>query len=323
MSDLLISAAPARRPRALAHPATAVSDTPLTRTVPKEFVHRAAVAEVLLTGWERVDQVLFRMSAQWPRGHSFFSPLPTGHHAPMLAAETIRQAGTMLAHAEFGVPLNSRFMMSDLHFTVVPEHALVGGAPADLDLEVCCTEVRPRGRSIAGMRVGVVIRRDGDLVARGGGQLVCISPTAYDRLRGEHRAPGPVAAVAPVSAESVGRRSAFDVVLGATDQPHRWRLRADTDHPVLFDHPVDHAPGMLLLEAARQATHLFTPSQGSMPVSITSSFQRYVELDRPCWIEAGPVVSRGDGHTTVSVLGRQDDLPVFSCIVEALPVRSG
>ena len=323
MSDLLISAVPPRTSRALDHPSTIVSDATLTRTVPREFVHRAAVAEVLLTGWERVDGVLFRMSAQWPRGHSFFSALPTGHHDPMLAAETIRQAGTLLAHAEFGVPLGSRFMMSELHFTVVPEHSLVGAAPADLDLEVSCTEVRPRGRSIAGMRVDVAIRREGALVAHGGGQLGCISATAYDRLRGEHRTPGPVAAVTPVPAGSVGRRSGFDVVLGATDQPHRWRLRAETSHPVLFDHPVDHAPGMLLLEAARQATHVFTPCQGSIPVSITSSFQRYVELDRPCWIEAGPVVAKGGGRTTVTILGRQDGRPVFSCVVETLPVRAG
>lgn len=55
--------------------------TPLTCTVPKEFVHRAAVAEVLLTGWRRVDATHFTVTAQWPRLHGFYSAVQ-GRHDP-------------------------------------------------------------------------------------------------------------------------------------------------------------------------------------------------------------------------------------------------
>lgn len=75
-----------------------------TTTVPKEFVHRAAVAEVLLTDWCRENDTRFVMAGQWPRGHSFFTPVGEGYHDPLIAAETIRQAGILLAHAEFGIP---------------------------------------------------------------------------------------------------------------------------------------------------------------------------------------------------------------------------
>ncbi|MFF8732844.1 AfsA-related hotdog domain-containing protein [Streptomyces sp. NPDC015171] len=44
-------------------------------------------------------------------------------------------------------------------------------------------------------------------------------------------------------------------MLAATERAGRWQLRIEQDHPVLFGHPVDHAPGMLLLEALRQAAH--------------------------------------------------------------------
>ncbi len=54
----------------------------LTTTVPKELVHRAAVAEVMLTDWERVDDTRFKVAAQWPRGHSFFTPIDGRYHDP-------------------------------------------------------------------------------------------------------------------------------------------------------------------------------------------------------------------------------------------------
>ncbi|MFG2327721.1 AfsA-related hotdog domain-containing protein, partial [Streptomyces sp. NPDC048568] len=64
---------------------------PWTSTVPSELVHRAAVAEVMLTDWQRLTETRYTMRAQWPRGHSFFTPL-NGNHDPLIAAETIRQA---------------------------------------------------------------------------------------------------------------------------------------------------------------------------------------------------------------------------------------
>ncbi|WP_442819295.1 AfsA-related hotdog domain-containing protein [Streptomyces sp. NBC_01236] len=57
----------------------------------------------------------------------------------------------------------------------------------------------------------------------------------------------------PAGLTPFGRDRFEDAVLAATDRPDRWQLRVDTTHPALFDHLVDHAPGILLLEAARQA----------------------------------------------------------------------
>ncbi|MCZ0971672.1 AfsA-related hotdog domain-containing protein [Streptomyces albulus] len=59
----------------------------------------------------------------------------------------------------------------------------------------------------------------------------------------------------------------------------------NTAHPVLFDHPVDHVPGMLMVEAARQAARAVAP-HWSLPVALDCSFARYAELDAPCWVGA-------------------------------------
>lgn len=294
----------------------------LTSTVPKELVHRASVAEVMLTDWARVDDHHFTVVAQWPRGHSFFATVDDCHD-PLIAAETIRQAGILLAHAEYGVPLGHHFLVSDLSVAVRPEHVRVDWTPASLELDVKCFDVKERGGAVTGFRIEVEIHRDGSLAATGGGSLTCITPRVYERLRAAHF-PGPdgprvIALTAPEPPQTVGRMSPTDVVLSPIGEPHRWQLRVDTRHPVLFDHMVDHVPGMVLLEAARQAAAA-TLGHASLPLAIASEFERYVELDAPCTVEACRVPGADpDGAETVLVTAYQDETPVFRCTVTMAP----
>lgn len=299
----------------------------LTTTAPREYVHRAALAEVFLTAdWCRTDEAHFTLSAQWPRGHSFFSPVGGSHYDPMLAAETIRQVGALLAHAGFDVPLGHQFLMWELNYRVMPALLPVGGAPAELRLDVTCTDIRRRAGRLAGLSYEVVISEHGRTLATGNARYTCTSPEVYRRLRADRlaepandRRPP----TAPVEPASVGRRDAFDVVLTPTDRADRWRLRVDTRHPVLFDHPGDHIPGMVLLEAARQAVQSLAPAgRPALPVAMDSTFHRYAEFDSPCWIETEPAVDYpGSPERLIRVTGRQDDEILFTAIttVDELP----
>ncbi|WP_331725797.1 hypothetical protein OG264_39190 (plasmid) [Streptomyces xanthophaeus] len=293
----------------------------LTTTVPKELVHRSAVAEVLLTDWERHDETRFRVAAQWPRGHSFFTPVADGYHDPLIGCETIRQIGMLLGHAEFDVPLGHQFSVGDIHISVRPQHLRVGWSPASLDIEVTCTEIKRRRRNLSGLRFEAVIRREGYVVATGGGSFSCMALGVYQRVRGSHTLGGDwrqLPLVSPAAPQSVGRMSPMDVVLSPTGEPTRWQLRADTRHPVLFEHAVDHVPGMVLVEAARQATASVLGRSSYLPLSITTEFKRYAELDAPCTIEAERLPGRGPGSTeTVLVTGHQGGVLVFSATVVA------
>ncbi|WP_208903882.1 ScbA/BarX family gamma-butyrolactone biosynthesis protein [Streptomyces incarnatus] len=308
------TAVPTPEPAAFAFPA-------LTTTVPKEFVHRAAVAEVMLTSWKRQDDTRFTVTAQWPRAHSFFTPSEDGLHDPLIAAETVRQVGSLLAHAEYGVPLGHHFLMWRLDIAVEPAGLLVGGVPASLELLVTATDVKCRGGSLAQLGYEATVLRDGAPVARGKASFSTATPTVYGRLRGRQdlsliRA---LPLTAPASPQSVGRTSPVDVVLSPADGPHRWQLRVDTRHPVLFDHPVDHVPGMVLIEAARQATAGVLERSSLSPLRMNSTFKRYVELDAPCLIEATHQGRSADGTTeSVQVTARQNGAEVFTCLVSAM-----
>ncbi|MGW4377896.1 ScbA/BarX family gamma-butyrolactone biosynthesis protein [Streptomyces albidoflavus] len=308
--------APPVWPGALRHPA-------LTTTVPKEYVHRASVAEVLLTDWARTDDGRYGVTAQWPRGHSFFTTVE-GCHDPLIAAETIRQAGALLAHAEFGVPLSHKFLMWDLACAVHPENLRVEGTPAALDVEITCHDIKRRGTALTGLRYEAVIRRDGQVAATGGASFTCTSPRVYERLRAERLAGArpQLPLTAPTAPQTVGRISPTDVVLSPTGEQNRWQLRVDTRHPVLFEHPVDHIPGMMLLEAARQATAA-TLGAPALPLSVTSTFARYAELDAPCLIEARRLPGSGaPREESVLVTAVQEDEPVFRATVTAAAPRT-
>ncbi|MFE4263149.1 ScbA/BarX family gamma-butyrolactone biosynthesis protein [Streptomyces sp. NPDC056883] len=291
--------------------------------MPKELVHRSAVAEVLLTRWERRDDTHFRVAAQWPRGHSFFTSVADGYHDPVIGCETIRQIGTLLGHAEFDVPQGHQFSVGDIHISVRPQHLRVGWSPASLDIEVTCSEIKRRGGSLAGMRIDVVMRREGHTVAIGGGSLSCMAPKVYERVRGNHTLGGDwhqLPLIRPAAPQSVGRTSPMDVVLSPTGEPALWQLRVDTRHPILFEHAVDHVPGMVLIEAARQATASLLGRSSYLPLGIASEFKRYAELDSPCMIEAVRLTTGDAGNEeAVLVTGHQDGAPVFNATVIAGP----
>ncbi|MGW0905767.1 ScbA/BarX family gamma-butyrolactone biosynthesis protein [Streptomyces sp. NPDC002853] len=291
----------------------------LTRTVPREFVHRAAVAEVFLTGIRQLSDEQFTVTAQWPRGHSFYGSVH-GRYDPLLIAETIRQVGALLSHTVFDVALTHKFLLWDLNYTALPEGLVMDSAPADLELSVTCTEIRRRGNRLAGLRYEATIRHAERIIATGGASFTTTSPEAYRRLRAARleSSTGPVIPGASVLPQLVARTSPFDVVLAPAEQAGRWQLRVNAAHPVLFDHYVDHVPGMVLLEAARQAAHAIgSQDRPVLPVTLDSTFHRYAEFDSPCWVDAE--IIDGDATSpdacTVRVTGRQDGETVFTTTV--------
>jgi hypothetical protein len=281
-------------------------------------VHRAALAEVLLSDWSRRDGGGFHVTAQWPRRHCFFALPEDTHYDPLLIAETIRQAGTLIAHAELGVPLGHQFLMSELSVSVLPDQLGIPATPDTVTLEVTHDAVQERrGRHVGGS-YRVILSIGGRTVATGGAAYTCISPGAYSRLRASASTEA-APLTSPVPPQHVGRLSPMDVVLSPSPTGHEdeWTLRVDTRHPVLFDHPVDHVPGMLLAEAARQAATQAL-GQGAVLLSLTARYGRYVELDTPCRITAR-VTGSSSAQSTVLVTAVQQGAEAFQATVTARP----
>ncbi|OKK14341.1 transcriptional regulator [Streptomyces sp. CB00455] len=300
----------------------------MTTTVPREYVHRAALSEVFLTGWEKTGTDAFTVSAQWPRSHSFYAP-EHDMHDPMLLCETIRQCGLLLSHTGYDLPLRHRIGWTRMQYTLNPQAMRVTATPAEITLHVTCSDIRNHRSVPSSMVMHIEAVRDDSLLAVASIGFSNYSPAVYERLRAGRADASRLSESAPmppdpVSRSVAGRRRRRDIVLSPTKERWRWQLRVDTAHPVLFDHPLDHVPGMLLLESVRQAGQALEPSWGAlMPTSMDVSFNRYVEFDTPCWIEAetaspGSVRSR----RSVRVNGLQGGTFAFTATTEMTDVTS-
>ncbi|WP_228992789.1 ScbA/BarX family gamma-butyrolactone biosynthesis protein [Streptomyces sp. DH8] len=292
------------------------------RPVGIDMVHRTRPEDAFPRDWVRLAHDRFAVTAVLPHDHAFFAPVDGDRHDPLLVAEVMRQAAMLAFHAGYGVPLGHHFLLSGLDFACHQEHLRVGGAPAEVDVEVYCSDLKWRGGLPVAGRVAWTVHRDGGLAATGVGVTRFTSPEVYRRMRGDAAAEHiSIPDAAPVRAALAGRSRTEDVVLSATGRDGLWELRVDTRHPTLFQRPNDHVPGMLLLEAARQAAWLAVGRGGIVPTEAVSRFHRYAEFGSPCRIGAVVLPGTAEGAVTVQVTGWQNGETVFTAVLSGLRAR--
>ncbi|WP_328916069.1 MULTISPECIES: ScbA/BarX family gamma-butyrolactone biosynthesis protein [unclassified Streptomyces] len=297
-------------------------DLPAALPVAAGHTHKAAPGEILLTGWCPLGEDTFTVTARWPAEHAYYVNR-RGAHDPLLVAETVRQCILLLSHAAYGVPLDHRQIWDRLSLTTHPAALAADGRPAVLRLRIVCRDVRRTGGVLrsAALHAEAVRVLDGSeqRLATAHTRFTSHSPTVYRRLRGPYADLGPALERAlpvplPLAPVLVARARPDDVVLAPTPVHRRWQLRCDTAHPVLFDHPVDHVPGMLLLEAARQAAHAFTGAAAA-PTRIECAFARFTELDTPAWITAARHPDTDRTHHVTRVAAGQFGTDVVTATV--------
>ncbi|MEO3975081.1 ScbA/BarX family gamma-butyrolactone biosynthesis protein [Streptomyces sp. CAU 1734] len=285
--------------------------------------HRARAQDAFATGWTALGPNRFLVRAAWPREHPFFTPLGGRVHDPLLIVETMRQSAMAVLHAAFGVPLGHHFLLTGIDYACHPRHLAPGNGPgpgaADADdadgaeVELVFPELKYRGGHLSQLLVQWTVRRGGAVAATGTGLCRITAPQVYRRLRGPHTAPvSHHPAAPPVRAALAGRTRPADVLLTPAGRAGTWELLADTRHPTLFQRPGDHIPGMLLLEAARQAACAAAGPDPFLPQRGAVSFHRYAEFDTPCVLQAAAMPAPG-GARVVRVTGHQGGAPVFLC----------
>ena len=248
--------------------------------VPRHLVHRAAIAEVLLTDSVRLDEQRFLVAAQWPRDHALHNPDAVGRVDPLLFAETIRQMFVYLPHTYLGIPLTHRFIGDRLSFDVEETAVLqIGPTPLNVVLEAEWTWEGNRPPNRYGMRLDVVLTIDGVTCGRGRISGIAVDDRRYSLLRRRPAQTPELAAESgrltsrhiPVAPAEVGRLRAKDCVLERGVRGGTWWLRVDTEHAIYFDHPSDHVPLMVALEGFRQLGYLLVNGdRPGSPLSLAS-----------------------------------------------------
>ncbi|MFF6909216.1 ScbA/BarX family gamma-butyrolactone biosynthesis protein [Streptomyces sp. NPDC012389] len=300
--------------------------------VSEKLVGKVDAREVLVTDWCLGAEGRHTVTARWPSSHPFYTQR-SSRFSPLLFTETVRQALGLLARTAYDVPPEYRMGWNSYRSSVDPDALRAQPGSTEIVLTVRHRSGAARHRSGAARhRSGAARRRPGgparlaaevsavrDGVYLGTAEIdyTAFPPALYDRLRGE-RADARAAFAealrpeAPVPAHLVHRVRTGDVVLSPTTEENIWQLRTETSHRVLFDHPHDHVPGMVLLEAAHQASLLTVGSAEAQFTGARFDFRSYVEFGRPCWIETVPLLSDPRGLNLTRVTGVQDGEEAFS-----------
>ncbi|MEV8364618.1 ScbA/BarX family gamma-butyrolactone biosynthesis protein [Streptomyces niveus] len=244
-----------------------------SRTVPRELVHRTSAAEVLLTDvCPSPERNVFDVAASWPRSHPTFPRDGESLHSPLILVETVRQLGIYLPLSHYGVPPRFRMLITDLYFRLDPDlEPRATANSTDVTCRAAVSDIRTGADgTVAGLRMEVSMRVGAQVFARAGGGARFVSPARYAALRGARAAVRP-----PVPADDwvrpdlarIGAGHARDVMIAVGDDGALSLRPADPRHPFFFDHPSDHVPGMVLLEAARQAGALASDGRRLRPTA--------------------------------------------------------
>jgi hypothetical protein len=298
-----------------------------SRTVARELVHRASVAEVLLTDVVRVDATRFLAAACWSRSHPTFPVDGHAVHHPLMAVETLRQLGIFIPLCYLGVPVDTRMLITDVFFTTEPgtqPRAAQGATQVTCRVRVTGLRTGPDGVT-AGLRLHTEFLAGGTVFARAGGGARFLSAERYAALRGPlagtSQPPASAGLLRPDPAR-LGVPHARDVVIGwsGTQGPVPREVlvaAADPWHPFFFDHATDHVPGMVLLEAARQAAALASDGALTRPTGARLTALRFTEFS-----PAARIVCVPHHRTCVFRFTQDGQCPAFGVLHYTSPLRA-
>ena len=138
---------------------------------------------------------------------------------------------------------------------------------------------------VHGLDVAAVVMHEGKKVMELSGAFGWMSLAKWEAFRGDASwDAGPQAS--PADPQIVGRTRPENVVIGepvplgggAASAP----IVVDVSHPTIFDHPLDHLPGGLIIEACRQLSLAVMGSSSATimgPAWLRCDFHSFAELD--------------------------------------------
>ncbi|ABM06691.1 putative A-factor biosynthesis repeat family protein [Paenarthrobacter aurescens TC1] len=298
------------------------------RTVSRDLVHRRAIAEVFVTDSAPGPPGRTFVGVQIPRGHRMNRG--SGRAAAVLVLEALRQASIYVAHTELSVPADMVFVFSrmDLRFADAASLDFQGNqlsSMIDLSAEL---ESLPNGRPRR-MVFAARLIVDDQILVEADGDVSLVTKEAWPLLRA--RAGAELTdADEPPSALPISESSIADVIRSPEDAGgHRFEARVlvDDQHPFYFDHPLDHIPAALQVDALDElCIHVLSRRATSCEMftlrSLRMDFRGFAELSSPAFasvrIEDPSGTSGGDATTLIAEIRQGKSVVTMATLEYAL-----
>ena len=232
------------------------------QSVEKHLVHKAFNSEVFLTDSHKLDENTFEIAAFLPRSHIYYNDTQdfTRHDVSALL-EVFRQCSIFVAHNFYGVALSSKFIFDSADFKVLHNEVLENSPQSyQAIITIAVLQVKHKRGNDYGLLLDMRLFIDSKKYATKIMDMSWFAPKMYERLRGEianenytsldnHQIPP----------KSLGQNAITNVVITQFLQESQYfqtTIIPNQAHPAFFDHPLDHIPASLLIEALRQSSLL-------------------------------------------------------------------
>lgn len=233
-----------------------------TQNVEKYLVHKAFNSEVFLTDSHRLDESTFEIAAFLPRAHTYYDDTQDStRHDVSTLLEVFRQCSILVAHKFYGVALNSKFIFDSADFKVL-HNEILENSPQSYQsiIKITILQVKHKRGNNYGLLLDMQLFIDSKKYATKIMDMSWFAPKIYEKLRGkvanENYTP---LDNHQISSKSLGRNATTNIVITQFLQESQYfqtTIIPNQAHPTFFDHPLDHIPASLLIEALRQSSLL-------------------------------------------------------------------
>lgn len=232
------------------------------QSVEKHLVHKAFNSEVFLTDSHKLDENTFEIAAFLPRSHIYYNDTQdfTRHDVSALL-EVFRQCSIFVAHNFYGVALSSKFIFDSTDFKVLHNEVLENSPQSyQAIITIAVLQVKHKRGNDYGLLLDMRLFIDSKKYATKIMDMSWFAPKIYEKLRGkvanENYTP---LDNHQISSKSLGQNATTNIVITQFLQESQYfqtTIIPNQAHPAFFDHPLDHLPASLLIEAIRQSSLL-------------------------------------------------------------------
>lgn len=256
----------------------------------RQLVHKRFVENVFVEAHARRGEREFVSHCIHVTSHGLYNDTLSGLSGAGYLVEASRQANLAICHEFFGVPLSAGFLVTaiDWCFTASTPFVVESLEPFEVRTEIleaimrrdALAKITARSRAFDGR---------GNEFFMGEASFLITSRSLTKRGQPVEAMPLVSAPLAPEAVQVFCPGNVFiSAPIPEAEAPDRHALIADTAHPYFFEHENSHVPGMMLLEAGKQAA-VFSglrrfPIVGDCYGDLCQGearFGRFAELNRP------------------------------------------
>jgi len=260
----------------------------------RDWVHKRIDANVFIGEPARIGPDDFSTHSFFPTNHEFYNDCLSGLSASGYLIEVARQVNLAISHLCYEVPLNAGFLVTAIDWQFADDAPFV---VTDLSAFTLLTHVEH-----ITLRKGVICKVEtrtrflrGEREFLTGGAAFLISSrsltTGSDGGHSELHASGRPRAAPSDAQVNEPRNVLIEVPSDSERKAGRIPMLVDPRHEFFFEHDNGHVPGMMLLEAGKQAAVYAASSAFPIVTGMYGDFEagqmrfgRFADLSRTVWM---------------------------------------